>query len=169
MLETSVWPLGREDPWSRKWQPTSIFLPGKSHGQRSLAGCSPWCRKESDSAEWLSTHACTKTFSGGNNMLGASLSITNSRSLPKLMSIESVMPSNHLIICHPLLILPSIFPSIRVFSNESALHIRWPKYGFRGDLKRGLTRMSWLPISPSCLPFQPSYLYEILRTNPVIL
>ena len=58
----------------------------------------------------------------------ASLSITNSQSLPKLMSIESVMPSNHLILCHPLLLLPSIFPSIRVFSNESALHIRWPKY-----------------------------------------
>ena len=57
----------------------------------------------------------------------ASLSITNSQSLPKLMSIESVMPSNHLIFCHPLL-PPSIFPSIRVFSNESALHIRWPKY-----------------------------------------
>ena len=58
----------------------------------------------------------------------ASLSITNSRSLLKLMSIESVMPSNHLILCHPLLLLPSIFPSIRVFSNESALGIRWPKY-----------------------------------------
>ena len=58
----------------------------------------------------------------------ASLSITNSRSLPKLMSIESVMPSNHLILCHPLLHLPLIFPSIRVFSNELALHIRWPKY-----------------------------------------
>ena len=57
-----------------------------------------------------------------------SLSITNSWSLPKLMSIESVMPSNHLILCHPLLLLPSIFPSIRVFSNESTLHIRWPKY-----------------------------------------
>ena len=58
----------------------------------------------------------------------ASLSITNSQSLPKLMSIESVMPSNHLILCCPLLLLPSIFPSIRVFSNESVLHIRWPKY-----------------------------------------
>ena len=58
----------------------------------------------------------------------ASLSITNSQSLPKPMSIESVMPSNHLILCHPLLLLPSIFPNIRVFSNESALHIRWPKY-----------------------------------------
>ena len=58
----------------------------------------------------------------------ASLSITNSRSLLKLMSIESVMPSNHLILCHPLLLPPSIFPSIRVCSNESVLHIRWPKY-----------------------------------------
>ena len=58
----------------------------------------------------------------------ASLSITNSRSLPKPMSIELVMPSNHLILCHPLLLLPSIFPSITVFSNESVLHIRWPKY-----------------------------------------
>ena len=58
----------------------------------------------------------------------ASLSITNSLSLLKLMSFESVMPSNHLILCHPLLLLPSIFPSIRVFSNELVLHIRWPKY-----------------------------------------
>ena len=58
----------------------------------------------------------------------ASLSITNSRSLLKFMFIESVMPPNHLILCHPLLLLPSIFPSIRVFSKESVLHIRWPKY-----------------------------------------
>ena len=58
----------------------------------------------------------------------ASLSITNSQSLLKLMCIKSVMPSNHLILCHPLLFPPSIFPSIRVFSSESVLHIRWPKY-----------------------------------------
>ena len=58
----------------------------------------------------------------------ASLSITNSWSLLKFMSIESVMPSSHLILCHPRLLLPSIFPSIRVFSNESVLLIRWPKY-----------------------------------------
>ena len=58
----------------------------------------------------------------------ASLSINNSQSLPKLMSIALVMPSNHHILCHSLLLPPSIFPSIRVFSNESALHIRWPKY-----------------------------------------
>ena len=58
----------------------------------------------------------------------ASLSIPNSRSPPKPMSVESMMPSNNLILCHPLLLLPSIFPSIKVFSNESTLHIRWPKY-----------------------------------------
>ena len=58
----------------------------------------------------------------------ASLSITNSQSSPKLMCIESVMPSSHLILCHPLFLLPQIPPSIRVFSNESTLHMRWPKY-----------------------------------------
>ena len=58
----------------------------------------------------------------------ASLFITNSQSLLNLMSIKSVMPSNHLILCHPLLLLPSVFPSIRLFSNESVLRIRWPKY-----------------------------------------
>ena len=58
----------------------------------------------------------------------ASLPITSSWNLPKLMSIESIMPSNHLILCRPLLFLPSVFPRIRVFSSKSALHIRWPKY-----------------------------------------
>ena len=58
----------------------------------------------------------------------ASLSITSSQSLHKLLSIESVMPSNHLVLCHPLPLLPSIFPSIKVFSNKSGLHIRWPTY-----------------------------------------
>ena len=84
----------------------------------------------------------------------ASLSITNSWSLLKLMSIESVMLSNYLILCRPLLVLPSIFPSIRVFSNESALHIRWPKYwGFSFNISPsnehpGLIsfRMDWLDL-----------------------
>ena len=58
----------------------------------------------------------------------ASLSITNSQSSPRLISIESVMPSNQLILCHPLLFLPSVFPSIRIFSSGSLLHVRWPKY-----------------------------------------
>ena len=67
------------------------------------------------------------TLRDSNAARQASLSITNSRSPPKPMSIESVMSSNHLILCNPLLLLPSIFPRIRVFSNESVLHIRWPK------------------------------------------
>ena len=84
----------------------------------------------------------------------ASLSITNSRSLLKLMSIMSVIPSNHLILCHPLLLPPSTFPSIRVFSNESVLRIRWPKYwsfSFNISLSNehpGLIsfRMDWLDL-----------------------
>ena len=81
-------------------------------------------------------------------------SITNSWSLIKLMSLELVMPSNHLILCHPLILLPSIFPSMRVFSNESVLHIRWPKYwsfSFRispSNEYSGLIscRMDWLDL-----------------------
>ena len=83
-----------------------------------------------------------------------SLSITNSWSLLKLMSIGSVMPSNHLILCHPLLLLPSTFPSIRVFSNESPLCIRWPKFwsfGFSINLCKEYSelisfRMDWLDL-----------------------
>ena len=83
-----------------------------------------------------------------------SLSITNSQNLLKLMSIKSVMPSNHLILCHPLLLLPSVFPSIRVFSNESVLHIRWPKsWSFSFNISpsnehSGLIsfRMDWLDL-----------------------
>ena len=82
------------------------------------------------------------------------MSITNSWSLLKLMSIESVMPSNHLILCHPFLLLPSIFPSIRVFSSELVLHMRWPKYwSFSFSISPsnehpGLTsfRMDWLDL-----------------------
>ena len=96
----------------------------------------------------------------------ASLSITNSRSLFKLMSTELVMPSNHLILFHPLLLLPSIFPSIRVFSNESVLHIRWPKdWSFSFSISpsneySGLIsfRMDWLDL----LGVQSSYIESVL-------
>jgi len=166
--------------------PHSSTLPGKSHGWRSLVGCSPWGRYELDTTEQLHFHfslSCTGEGNGNplqcsclesprdggawwlpsmeSHRLGhdwsdlaaadsssvhfscsvmsdsatpwttscqASLSITNSRSPPKPMSIVSVMPSNHLILCHSPLLLPSIFPSIRVFSNESAFCITWPKY-----------------------------------------
>ena len=83
----------------------------------------------------------------------ASLSITNSQSLPKHMSIELVMPPNHLILCCPLLLLPSIFPSIRVFSNDLVLHIRWPKYwsfsfsiSLSNEYSGLIFRMDWLDL-----------------------
>ena len=90
----------------------------------------------------------------------ASLSIMNSQSLRKLMSIEWVMPSNHLILCRLLLLLPSIFPSIRVFSNESVLHIRWPEYwSFSFSISpsneySGLIslRMDYIPLGSPCCP-----------------
>ena len=92
--------------------------------------------------------------SQGLQHIHASLSITNSQSLLKLMSIELMMPSNHLILCHPILLLPSIFSSNRVFSNESALRIRWPKFwSFSFSISpsneySGLTsfRMDWLDL-----------------------
>ena len=76
----------------------------------------------------LVTQSCPTLCDPMNRSSQASLSITNSRSSLRLMSIESVMPSSHLILCRPLLLLPPIPPSIRVFSNESTLHMRWPKY-----------------------------------------
>ena len=122
----------RLSPWRRKWQPTPVLLPGKSHGQRRQEDYSPWGGKESDTIEWLNSSVQSLSrvrlfATPWTSAHQASLSITNSWSPPKPMSIESVMPSNYLILCRPLLFLPSIFPSIRVFSNESALRIRWPK------------------------------------------
>ena len=127
-------------------------------------------RLQSDTTEQLSLsyfHICSVQFSSvaqscltlcnpmNCSMPGqTSLSITNSRSLLKLRSIELVMPSHHCILCRPLLLLPSIFPNIRVFSNESALRIRWPKYwSFSFNISPsnehpGLTsfRMDWLDL-----------------------
>ena len=74
------------------------------------------------------TQSCPTLCDSMNHSTPPSLSITNSRSSTRLTSIESVMPSSHLILCHPLLLLPPILPSIRVFSNESTLRMRWPKY-----------------------------------------
>ena len=109
-------------PWSRKQQPTAVFLSGEFHGQRGLVGYNP--RSHSRTVQF----SCSVVSNSWTAACQASLSITNSQSLLKLMSIVLVMPSNQLILCHPLLILPSIFPSITVFLNESVLHIRWLKY-----------------------------------------
>ena len=100
MLETWVQSLVGKISWRRKWQPTSVFLPGEFHGHRNLVGYRPWVIKR-----WTAAHQASLTF-------------TISQSLNKLMSIESVMPSNHLIFCCPLLLLPSIFPSIRGFDQS---------------------------------------------------
>ena len=98
------------------WQLTPVFLLGEFHKQRWLVGYSPVQFSRSVvSTPWIAAHQ-------------ASLSITISRSSLKLTSIESVMPSSHLILCRPLLLLPPIPPSIRVFSNESTFRRRWPKY-----------------------------------------
>ena len=91
--------------FSTTWKALYLSVQFSSVSQSCLTLCTPW-----------------------TTVSQASLSITNSRSLLKLMSFESVMPSNHIILCHPLLLLPSMFPRIRVFSKESVLHIRWPKY-----------------------------------------
>ena len=104
--------------------------------------------------QFSSVQSCPTLCDPMNCSHQASLSITNSQSPSKPMSIESVMPSSHLILCRPLLLLPSIFPSIRVFSNESVLHIRWPKYlsfSFNISLSNehpGLIsfRMDWLDL-----------------------
>ena len=116
--------------WPKIWHPAAILF-------SSVQTLSRWLFV----TPWITAHQ-------------ASLSITNSRSSPKLMSIESVMPSNHLILCCPLLLLPSIFSIIRVFSNESVLHIRQLKYwSFSFNISRsneysGLIsfRMDWLDL-----------------------
>ena len=144
MQEGQVWSWVEKIVWRTKWQPTIVFLPGKSYRYRSLEGYSTQGHKTvrydlvnkqqhiidvDFSVQFGSVVQSYWTL--GNPMdcsTPTSLSITNSRNLLKLMFIESVMPSNHLILCCPLHLLPSIFPSLRVFSNESALSIRWPKY-----------------------------------------
>ena len=113
--ETWIQSFSWEDPLEEAIATHSIFLSCESHGQRSLAGYSKSSSVQLFTTPWTAAHQ-------------ASLSITNPQGLLKLMSIESVIPSDHLILCRPLLLLTSVFPSIRVFSNESVLCIRWPKY-----------------------------------------
>ena len=92
-------------------------------------GCSPWGCNELDTSIVVQSLSCVQLFATPCTAASqASLSFTSSQSRLKLMSIELMMPSNHLVLCCPLLLLPSIFPSIRVFFDESALHIRWSKY-----------------------------------------
>ena len=106
----------------------------------------------------------------GTAALQASLSITSSQSLLKLISIESVMPSNHLILCHPLLLQPSIFPSIRVFASESVLLIRWPKYWSFSFIIIPSNEYSGLisfRIETGWISLQPKGLSRVLSNTPV--
>ena len=142
------------------------WTPGVGDGQGGLACCDSWGCKESDTSErlnwteslWLCccsiTQSCPNLCKPMDCRTPDLPVITNSQSLPKPMFIELVLPFNHLILCRPLLLLPSIFPSIRVFSNESALCITWPKYwsfGFNispSNEHPGLIsfRMDWLDL-----------------------
>ena len=98
----------------------------------------------------------------------ASLSITISQSLLKLMSVESVMPSNHFLLCRPLLLLPSIFLSIRVFSNELALHIRWPKYwSFSFSVSPSKHSQGWFPLGWTGLILQSKGLSRVFSSTTV--
>ena len=91
--------------------------------------CTQHCKAAISSVQFSSVQSLSPTLCDPMDCSSqACLSITTSQSLLRLMSIELVMPSNHLILCHPLLLLPSIYPSVRVFPNDSVLHIRWPKY-----------------------------------------
>ena len=137
VLEKTWESLGLQgDPTSPFWRRSALgFLPSCPHCLSSSSWPWTWhwlCRTLSSlSYQFTSVQLLNRVRlfeNPWNAARQASLSITNSRSLLKLMSIESVMPSNHLILCHPLLLLPSLFPTIRVFSNESVLSIRWPKY-----------------------------------------
>ena len=99
----------------------------------------------------------------------ASLSITNSWRLLKLMSFESMIPSNHLILCHPLLLLPSIFPSIRVFSDESVHHIRWPKYwSLASESVLPMNIQDWFPLRLTSLIVQSKGLSRVQISNTTV-
>ena len=145
MQETQIWSLSQKDPLEEGMETNSSILAWRvpwteeSGGLQSIASVEKTRRCNSagmhQSVQWLSHIWLFATPWTAAHP--ASLSITNSQSLLKLMSIEPVMPSGHLMLCHPLLLLPSIFPSIRVFSNESVLRIRWPKhwsYFIRGSI-----------------------------------
>ena len=107
--------FGEKQQNSRRWKQNLIFYPLRVNFINKFSSVQSLSRVWLFVTPWIAARQ-------------ASLSITNSRSSPKLMSIESVMPSSHLILCCPLLLLPPIPPNIRVFSNESTLRMRWPRY-----------------------------------------
>ena len=124
----------------------NFHLASFAHQQASRASLVPGHKFSSVQLSRVRLFATTRTAAHQ-----ASLSITNSQSLPKLMVIESVMPSNHILLCCPLLLLPSIFPSIRVFSNESALHLSWPKnWSFSYNIHPSMNTQDCSPLGWTC-------------------
>ena len=124
------WNTVLETDWISRWKKCFLDHPDIKSPRPLLGPATPLVDFIKQWSHQLSsvTQSCPTLCNPRDYSMPGLLSITSSRSLLKLMSIESVMPSNHLILCHPLLLLPSIFPSIRIFSNQSALRIRWPKY-----------------------------------------
>ena len=129
------------DPIDSK--PTRLLHPWDSPGENSGVGCH-FLLQCMQTCSVASVHLCVTPQTAARQ---ASLSITSSQSLLKLMSIQSVMPSNHLILCHPLLLLPSIFPSIRVFSSDSFICIRWPSIGLSASASVfPINIQDWFPL-----------------------
>ena len=138
----------------------------------SRAGYTPCGHKESDMTSVHSVQSLSHVWLFATPWTAAhqaSLSITNSWSLLKLMSIELLMPSNHLILCRPLLLLPSIYPSIRVFSNESVLHIKWPKYwSFSFSIVLPMNIHCWIPLGLTALiPLQSKGLSRVFSNTTI--
>ena len=132
MQKTCVWSLGREDPLEKGMATHSSILTWRIPWTEEPGKLQSMGLQKVSQEQWLSSvqslshvQLFATPWTAAHQ---ASLSITNAQNLLKPLSIKSMMPSNHLILCHPLLLLPSIFPSIRVFSKESVLPIRWPKY-----------------------------------------
>ena len=126
-VNTSVF-LSPATPATMPWTTSTSDRGGRDRGYARAQPCGLPFTKASTTISSFRLLSCVRLCNPWTAAHQASLSVTNSQSLLKFMLIESVMPSNHLILCRPLLLLPSIFPSVRVFSNESTLHMRWPKY-----------------------------------------
>ena len=150
-MSKSLWPQGLQPfrplcPWDSPGKKTGVGC----HFLLQSMPCGIWLPKGQAIYEISSVQSLTHVRLFATPWIAArqaSLSITNSRSPPKPMSTESVMPSNYLILCRPLLLLSSIFPSIRVFSSESILHIRWPKYcSFSFSISPSKNTQDWSPL-----------------------
>jgi len=166
--------FSRQDYWSGLSCPPPEDLPNPGIKPTSLMSLALGSRFFTINATWEAPHPCFSSVQSLSRVQlfvtpwtgahQASLSITSFRSLLKLKSIELVMPSNHLILCHPLLLLPSVFPSIRVFSNESVLHIRWPEHwSFSFSISSSSVHVlhPWISVIKFLFDFSPVHLSHV--------